>query len=286
LIRLVALLLALAIGGASARPVALRDDVGRDVRLDAPAKRIVTLAPSLTEVVFAAGAGSRVVGVSAFSDYPPEARALPVVSSAAGIDLERIAALRPDLVLAWRDSIRIEDVERLQGLGIAVFVTAARRLDDVPGMLAQVGEATGLDVSPVSSQFRTELSTLRSRYAARPKVDVFLEIWHKPLTTISGSHFMNDALEICGARNVFKDLEGVAPVVSWEALYARNPSVIMGSGSAASEAEFRANWKERGTLGAVKANRLEWIDADTLQRPTTRTPQGIARMCERLDRLR
>jgi len=280
------LLAALFIPAAFAAPVTIRDDLGRTVTLAAPAKRIVTLAPFLTELAFAMGAGHRVVGVSAYSDYPAEAKSLPVVSSALGVSLEQVAALKPDLVLAWRDSFRVEDIEPLERVGAAVYVAHGRRLDDVPGLLRMLGTFTGLDVAGVTAQFRSRLSDLRARYAARPKVDVFLEIWHNPLTTISGGHFMNDALEMCGGRNVFKDLPGVAPTVSWEEVYARDPSVIIGTGSASNETEFRANWKERGTLSAVRAGRLEWINPDTLQRPTTRTPEGIAVLCERLERRR
>ncbi len=277
---------AFSIPSSRAAAVVLRDDLGRTVTLAAPAKRIVTLAPFLTEIAFAAGAGDRVVGVSAYSDYPPAARKLPVVSSALGLSLETVAALRPDLVLAWRDSFRVEDIERLRASGAEVFVAHGRRLDDVPPLLEIVGRATALDTSGVIERFRADLASLRARYAGKPVVDVFLEIWHKPLTTISGSHFMNDALELCGARNVFKAHAGVAPLVSWEEVYLRDPPVVIGTGSASSEAEFRANWKERPTLAAVKSGRLAWIEADTLQRPTTRTPLGIAELCEKLDRLR
>ena len=274
------------IADALAAPVALKDDLGRTVTLAAPAKRIVTLAPFLTELAFAAGAGDRVVGVSAYSDYPPKARDLPVVSSAVGVALESLAVLKPDFVIAWRDSFRVEDIARIERFGAAVFVAHGRRLADVPKLLQVFGSASGLDVSRVSARFESDVGALRSKYSGRPRVDVFLEIWNKPLTTISGSHFMNDALDLCGARNVFKDHPGVAPQVSWEEVYVRDPRVVIGTGSAASEVEFRANWSERPTLSAVKADRLAWVDADMLQRPTTRTPQGIARLCEALDRLR
>lgn len=284
--RLAALAAAVLAWPVLAAPVALTDDLGRSVTLNAPARRIVTLAPFLTELVFAAGAGERVVGVSAFSDYPPEARRLPVVSSAAGVSLEQLAALAPDLVLAWRDSFRREDIERVGRFGAAVFVADGRRLDDVPRLLRVIGAATDRDVAPRVRDFETRVRSLRDRYSARPKVDVFLEIWHRPLTTISGSHFMNDALEICGGRNVFKDRAGVAPLVSWEEVYRRDPSVVIGAGSAASEGEFHANWRSRSTLTAVKRDRLVWVDADTIQRPTTRTPEGIRQLCERLDTAR
>ena len=269
-----------------AAPVTLTDDLGRSVTLKSPVQRIVTLAPFLTELAFAAGAGSRVVGVSAYSDYPAEARKLPVVSSAAGLSIESLAALRPDLVIAWRDSFRIEDIARIADFGAAVYVAQGRRLDDVPRLLRAIGMATEIGVSAPVAVFEREVASLRATYSGKTRIDAFLEIWHRPLTTISGGHFMNDAIELCGARNVFKDLAGVAPQVAWEEVYARDPFVIVGTGSAANEAEFRENWKERSTLAAVRSGRLVWADADTLQRPTTRTPQGIRRLCAALDRAR
>jgi len=273
-------------GSSLAAPIALTDDLGRNMTLQEPAKRIVTLAPFLTELVFAAGAGDRVVGVSAYSDYPPEARGLPVVSSAVDVSLEQVAALKPDLVLAWRDSFRREDIERITRFGAAVFVSGGRRLDDVPPLLRTIGHATGRDVTRVVAKYESDLASLRSAYSGKPKVDVFLEIWHRPLTTISGGHFMNDALDICAGRNVFKDHPGVAPLVSWEELYARDPPVIVGAGSAPNEREFRDNWKERATLSAVKNARLVWVDPDTIQRATTRTPEGVRQLCRGLDAMR
>ena len=271
---------------ATAAPISLEDDLGRPVTLKEPAQRLVTLAPFLTELAFSAGAGDRVVGVSAHSNYPEAARDLPVVASAVQLSLEQIAALKPDFVLAWRDSIRREDIERLGALGAAVFVAQARRLEDVTRLLQVIGRFTGRDVAAIAAAYEGRLEGLRRANERKPRVDVFLEIWNRPLTTISGSHFMNDALEICHARNVFKDLSGVAPQVSWEALYERNPWVIVGAGSAANEKEFRANWTGRRALDAVKADRLVFVDADTIQRPTVRIPEGVAQLCARLDEVR
>jgi iron complex transport system substrate-binding protein len=266
--------------------ISITDDIGRKVELKQPAQRIVTLAPFLTELVYSAGAGSRVVGVSAYSDYPPEAKALPQVASAAGNSIESIAALKPDLVLAWNDSIRAEDVERIARLGPAVFVARARGLADVPRLLGAIGTLAGLDARPVADAFEARLAQVRSAYADRPEVGVFLEIWNHPLTTISGRHFMNEALATCRARNVFADLPGVAPEVSWEEVYARDPPVVVGVGSAATAAEFRAAWQAHPTLAAVKSGRLVFLDPDRLQRPTARTPEGIAELCSALDAVR
>jgi len=276
----------LALGPAAAAEISLHDDLDRAIVLKQPAKRIVTLAPFLTELVFTAGAGERVVGVSAYSDYPPEAKKLPQVGTAVGVALEQIAALAPDLVLAWRDSVRVEDIERLTRLGATVYVAQSRNFEDVPRNLTAIGELTGRDVSGAIAEYERRLAKLRRDNAGKRKVTAFLEIWNRPLTTIAGRHFINEALEICGARNVFQDLDGVAPVVSWEAVYLRDPQVVVGMSSAANDAEFRANWQSRTALSAVKGGRLVFVDADRIQRLTARTPEGIAALCDGIDRYR
>ena len=269
-----------------AAEISLKDDLGRTVEMKEPARRIVTLAPALTELVFTAGGGDRVVGASAYSDYPPEAKKLPQVSSAMSWSLEEIASLKPDLVLAWHDNMRTEDVSRLSAFGIAVYVAESRNFDDVPRTLKAIGTLLGRDTSPAIRAYRDKLERLRAQYARKPQVTALLEIWHNPLTTIAGHHFMNEALEICGARNVFADLSGVAPIVSWEEVFFRDPDVIVGISSAASESEFRASWKERPTLRAVSQGHLVYADADRLQRLTARTPDGVASLCAAIDRVR
>jgi iron complex transport system substrate-binding protein len=266
--------------------ISLTDDLGRTVELKQPAQRIATLAPFLTELVYSAGAGERLVAVSAYSDYPPEAKGLPQVATAVSFSIEPLVALKPDLVLAWRDSIRAEDIERIKRFGIAVFVTHAQSLEDVPRLLQAIGRMAGRDVGSAASGYRAKLERLRSAHAGEPRVPVFLEIWNHPLTTIAGSHWINEALAVCGAENVFGDLPGVAPVVSWEQLYLRDPRAIVGAGSAANAEQFRANWKPRATLGAVKEGRLVFVDADTIQRPTLRLAEGVAQLCAGLDQAR
>ena len=269
-----------------AAPITVTDDLGRRVEMKAPAKRIVTLAPFLTELAYSAGAGARLVGVSAYSDYPAEAKRLPSVATAVTVSIEPLVALHPDLVLAWRDTIRPEDIERLERFGVAVVVIQARRLADVPRVLDLLGRLTALDVASVAEAYRARLEALRRARAGQVPIRAFLEIWHRPLTTIAGEHWMNEALELCGGANVFRELAGVAPVVSWEEVYARDPRVVVGAGSAASAAEFTANWKERATLAAARDRRLVFVDADTIQRPTLRLVQGIAQLCAGLDRVR
>ena len=284
--RFICALAAYCIASSIAAPITLKDDLDRTVHLKQPAQRIVTLAPSLTELAFSVGAGNRVVGVSAYSDYPPEARKLPQVSTAAAFSIEAIAALKPDLVLAWRDSVRREDIARITGFGTAVFVAHSRNFEDVPRLLLAIGTLTGDDGAAPAAEYQAKLARVRRDYAGMPKLTALLEIWNRPLTTIAGRHFMNEALEICGATNVFQDLTGVAPVVPWEEVYRRDPAVVVGASSAATAEEFRANWRERPTLAAVKSARLVFVDADRIQRLTARTPDGIAALCEAIARVR
>lgn len=286
--RAAALLLAacLAQAGAAAGAIVLTDDLGRRVELAAPARRIVTLAPSITEAAFAVGAGGRVVGVSAYSDYPPQATRLPVVSSAIGIDFEALARLSPDLVIAWKDSFRPDEAARLEALGAKVYVARTRKLADIGPLLTATAALAGLDAGPATRAFDSRLAQVRARYAGRPRLTVFLQISERPLMTVAGEHFMNEALAACGATNVFADLADVAPLVSLEELYARDPQAIVGAGSAESAARFVRSWSERPTLAAVRRGKVAYVESLALGRPSPRVVEGIEALCLALDRLR
>jgi len=249
-------------------------------------ERIVTLAPFLAELAFAAGVGEQLVAVSELSDYPPAAQKLPQIGTGAKFSLTQLATYKPDLVLAWRDGIRREDIERINAFGATVYAASARSLDDVPRLLQVIGVMTGNNVAPAVDEFERKIEKLRLDNAGKPRVAAFLELWNRPLTTISGTHFMTEALDICRADNVFKDLAGSAPEVTIDELYEKDPFVIVGAGSATNVDEFRSNWSVRPGLTAVKANRLVFIDSDAFQRPTPRTPEGIAQLCTALDSVR
>ena len=278
--------LCLWVAAGTALAVTVTDDLGRKVELKAPAQRIVALAPFLTELAYSAGAGSRLVGASAYSDYPPEAKALPQVASSAGPEIEALAALKPDLVLAWQDSIRPNDIERIERLGIPVFVARAKRLEDPPRLAEAIARLAGTDVTAGVRRYRERLRAAGSARPGRATVRVFIEVWHKPLTTIGGTHWINEALALCAGENVFADLEQVAPVVSWEELYRRDPDAILGTPAPGREGDFRAAWKDRSTLRAVRDERFAFVDPDKLQRPTLRLAEGVAELCIGIERAR
>lgn len=264
----------------------VRDDLGRPVMIRKHATRIVTLSPLMTEAVFAVGAGNLVVGVDNLSNDPLEATRLPKIATGSAFTLDAIAALKPDLVLARRDGIRRDDVERISGFGAMVYVAEARRLDDVPRVLTAVGAFTGRDTGPVAKRYEEEIARVKRLNAGKPRMTVFLEIWNRPLTTVSGTAFLTEAAEVCHGDSVFAELAGIAPLVEIEEVRAANPYVIVGVGSASNAEEFRSNWYKHRDMRAVKEGRLVFLDNDALQRASLRSPDAIAQLCTLLDEVR
>ena len=272
---------------AAVAALSLVDDRGRAVALSAPAQRIVTLAPHLAEIVFAAGAGARLVGVARFSDFPEAARRLPQVGDDSRVDLERILALRPDLILAWKTGNQASDVARLEQLGFPVFVTEPARLADIPRLVRAMGVLAGTAraAEQAGDEFNNKINALREYYGGRPPLRVFYEIWHRPLMTVNGSHMISDVIALCGGRNVFAGAPALTPLVSDEAVLAAQPDVVLGGGSAGGEKEFVAQWR----ASAVKALRelpRFYVDPDEIQRQTPRIVGGAKAVCGALDKVR
>jgi iron complex transport system substrate-binding protein len=269
------------------QPVAVVDDRGKQIALAAPAQRIVALAPSLAELAFAAGAGERLVGVARFSDFPPAARDIPQVGDAARVDFERIVALKPNLVLAWKSGNSAADVGRLESLGYPAFVSEPARLADVPRLLRAIGALAGTQPAAASAaaQFEREITALRSRYAMARKVRVFYQIWHRPLLTINGAHMISDVIALCGGENVFSDMTQLTPSVTLEAVIAAKPEMILGGGSAGGEKEFAALWRA-SSVPSLRELPAHYINPDHIQRQTPRIVEGVKAVCSALDDVR
>ena len=272
----------------SAAAVELSDDAGNLIRLAQPAQRIVSLAPHITELLFAAGAGSQIVGVVAYSDFPPEAKSLPQVGGFTKVDLEAVAALKPDLVVAWKSGNRDIHLDRLRALGIAIFINEPRSLDDVARSLTQFGQLAGTEAvaSEAAQAFRTRHATLAARYRDRPPVSTFYQIWDRPLMTINDEHLIADVVRLCGGRNVFGSLGTLAPTVGVEAVLAANPEAIVASGMGLARPEWLDQWKRWPGLAANANGHLFFIPPDILQRHTPRILDGATRLCEQLESVR
>ena len=271
-----------------AQPIAVPDARGVTLRLAAPASRIIAIAPHLTEIAFAAGAGDKVIAVSAYSDYPPAARGLPQVGDGARVDIERILMLKPDLVLAWKSGNQASDVARLERLGIKVWVSESSRLADIPALLQHVAVLAGDAASGVRAarEFERGMARVRARYRARTATRapqrVFYEIWHQPLLTVNGRHIISDAIALCGGINVFAGLPVLTPSVSLEAVLAARPALVLGGGSAGGEAEFVQRWRTM-PLAALRAIPARYIAPDSIQRQTPRIVDGVRHICAGLE---
>ncbi len=273
--------------GVRAATIELRDQRGLTVRLAAPARRIVSAAPALTEIAFAAGAADSLVGAGAWSDYPDAARALPQVGDAFALDLERILALRPDLVLTWKSGTHPSDIARIEAMGIPVLVVEAHRISDIPRVMRLVGAAAGRpEAEAAANAFEQQLAAFRARFADAAPVSVFIEVWHAPPMTVNGSHFASAALEVCGGRNIFADANTLTPIVGMEDIVFANPAAIVGGGSNVNQAQLRASWDRYRQIRAVRNGHVFHIDPDLIQRPGPRIIDGIARLCSALDQVR
>jgi iron complex transport system substrate-binding protein len=261
--------------------VVVRDDTGAEVRLAAPARRIVSLAPHITELLYAAGAAGRIVGTVDYSDYPEAAKALPRVGSYTRIDLEAVAALKPDLAVGWESGNSPAELAKLRALGIPVFVNQPDRILDIAASIEQLGRLAGTEgaANAAAAAFRARHAQYAARYSQRPKLRVFYQIWKQPLMTINGKQIISDAIRLCGGENVFADLPVLAPTVTVEAVLAANPDVIVASGMDAARPEWLDDWRQWPRLAAVAHDNLYFVPPELIQRHTPRVLDGVERLC-------
>lgn len=283
----VLLLLAFAPFTVAGSEIRVTDDAGQEIVLQQPARRIIGLSPHVTELLFAAGAGGSVVGVSEYSNYPAAAETIPRISGGGGLDMEAIIALQPDLVVAWQSGNPDQQVKRLQSLGMSVFLSEPRRLEDVPETIRKLGKlaATRTQAFEQAAAYERRLAGLRSRYSQQPPVSVFYQIWENPLMTLNGEHLISDVMRTCGGRNVFAELPALAPQIDVEAVLVANPDVIVVAADAGEDTMLES-WRRWPELSAVQRNQLYTIRRELLVRQTPRILDGVERLCEILEKAR
>ena len=262
-----------------------KDDGGREVRLKGPARRIVTLAPHATEMLYAAGAGEWLIGTVEYSDYPPAAKKVPRVGSYDRFDLEAISALKPDLVIAWETGNPAAPVEKMRALGLTVYASQPNRMEDVAGQLERLGQLAGTEAvaNQAAERFRQRLASLRRDNAGKPKVRVFYQIWKAPLMTVGGPQIISSAIELCGGENVFGKLSQMAPTVSVEAVLEADPEAIVATGMGDARPEWLDDWNKWTRMTAVKRGNLFHVHPDLMQRHTPRILDGAEQLCAHLD---
>lgn len=250
------------------------------------ALRIVALAPNLTELAYASGAGEFLVGVSAYSDYPPAALDLPVVGDAFMIDQERLAVLQPDLLLAWDGGTPSHVIDELRELGYRVEVIRTNSLGDVSRAMARIGELTGREASAEAAiaEYGSGLDRVRRSAPAAGDIRVFYQVSARPLFTINGGHYVSEIIAMCGGQNIFADLADLAPTVDVEAVVGRDPEVILASTDAGSGAFDE--WERWPAIAANRYGNHLQVPADVIGRATPRLVEAAAAVCEALDEAR
>ena len=268
--------------------IRVRDDAGHTVILAAPATRVVSLAPHLTEMAFAVGGGAAVKAVIRYSDHPAAARAVPVVGDAFALDLEAIARLKPDLVLVWGSGLNERHKARLRALGLTLFESEIRHTDAIAHTLRRLGTLLGHadEAEQAASRFEHDWQALRERHAGQPAVRVFWQLWNEPLMTVNREHLIGEAISLCGGVNVFGTLPLLTPTVSWEAAIAADPQLIASSGRAQDAARDFARWYRYPQVSAVRRQQFAQLDGDLIGRMGPRFVQGAAALCDVVARAR
>jgi len=286
-VRALALAALLAAAGVPAAELRVVDDAGKPVVLAHPARRIVTLAPHLTELAWAAGAGDGVVAVSRFSDFPPAALAKPIVGDAFAVDFEALAKLSPDLVLVWGSGTPERTRAKLRSLGWPVYEIEIRDVAGLAATLRNIGRLAGTEATADARAAAVEAdwAALKARYAGRRPVRVFYQLWDAPLMTLNGQHLISSAITACGGRNVFADVPTLTATVSWEAAVQRDPELVVTGGSPGEPAK-PGRWAEFAQLSATKHHQFARVDGDLVARSGPRFVEGARELCEAIERAR
>jgi iron complex transport system substrate-binding protein len=264
---------------------AIIDDEGRALALERPAQRIVSLSPGATALLFAAGAGARIVGTASYSDEPAAARTIRRIGDAAGFDAEAIIALRPDVVVAWSGGTSAAQIEKLERLGLRVYRHRITRLDDLPASLRRLGALGGTEAAAdaAAGTAAARIAALRGKYARSQRATLLVQVWDRPVYTIGGAQLMSDVVDACGYRNVFADLRDPGPAVSIEAVVVRDPAVIVALAPQDSQArEWLQGWRAIPTMSAVRNGRLIALSDARLSRLGPSIIDAAEELCARL----
>jgi iron complex transport system substrate-binding protein len=286
-----------ALAVAAAQAMTQVDDAGRQVELAKPAQRVITLAPNLTEMVYAVGAGDTLVGTVDTSNFPPQAKVVTRIGNYQRLDIERILMLKPDLVLVWLSGNTNRELAQLEAAGLRLFYLEPRKLADMSRALSRVGVLLGHEAEGErrATALRGELAALQASHAKAPAVRVFFQVWSDPLMTLNDQHLVGEVIQLCGGRNVFGAMPQLVPQLSAESVLAADPEVMVSAAdSSPDDAHWQrdpghrafASWKRFPKLTAIKRGWLYSIPGDHISRQGPRIVEGVRAMCGALDEVR
>lgn len=286
-LRVALCLLLTSVAGNALGAVTLEQADGSTLILPRSAERVVTLAPNLAELLFAAGAGQKLKAVVEYSNFPAEVTRIPRVGDAFRLDLERIVNLDPDLVVAWQSGNPQAALQKLQSLGLKVLQIEILSPEDIADTVETLARATGTEDTgfEAAAHLRHKITSLRNDNRDKPVVDYFYQVATRPLYTVNGEHIISRGLELCGAKNVFADLASLAPQINRESVLLADPRVMIaaddGQGSRSLE-----TWNEWPRMRAVAGQNMLYLPADQISQATPRFLDSIGFACDYFDRVR
>ncbi|MFK5984207.1 MAG: cobalamin-binding protein [Pseudomonadota bacterium] len=263
------------------------DDNQQSVVLTHKAQRIISLSPSITEMLFAAGAGKQVIGVVSYSNFPPQAKKITSVGSYNSLDIEKIISLNPDLIIAWKSGNPIKQVNKLKALGYPVFISEALNFEDISNNIKNFGILSGNEpVSQLQSQqFITAINDLQKKYKDKQQISVFVQIWNKPVMTVGAKHIISRVIQLCGGINIFNNSKlTITPDV--ESVIQAKPQLILSTGMANLAKQWLKRWENWTMIPAVRNNHLYSTNPDLLVRHSPRLVQGTKNVCLLIDKVR
>jgi iron complex transport system substrate-binding protein len=264
------------------------DDTGATLTLAAPPRRIVSLAPGATEMLFAAGAGDRIVATVFGADEPQAARKLPRIGDANALDWERLVALKPDVVIAWKDLTNRLVVESLAKINMKVYFVSARSLDDIPASMRRLGAMVGTTAvaGPAAAALDARIAGIAARKVRGEPLRVFYMIWDVPLYTVGSRHIISDSIGRCGGRSIFNDIDFPAPIVEFESVVKRNPELILMSTTPITARDWRERWAKFPAIRAVATRQVVAFSDPRLDRMGPTAIDAVEGLCVRMDAVR
>lgn len=274
-------------GVSASETIEVSDDRQRTVILSQPAQRVISLAPHITELLFEAGAGERIVGTVGYSDYPEPARKIPRIGSFNKFDYEAITVLSPDLIIAWHSGNPASQMRGIHGLDVPVFYSEPKTLGDIAESIEDFGHLTGTVeiANPQAERFRNRLVALQQTYKNRKPVRVFYQVWDQPLMTVNGAHIISDVISLCGGVNVFADMPVLAPHIDMESVLEKNPQVII-AGINQQRSDWLQQWQRWPEIDAVANGHVYGVNPDMMTRHTSRILTAAGEVCEFIDKAR
>lgn len=269
--------------------ISVVDDKNNTITLKSPAQRVITLAPSLTEMVFTVGAEAKLVATVKSSNFPESAKQIARIGDYEKFNMETLLSYKPDLVLAWSSGNNSQQVERIKKFNIPVYLIEPRQLEDIAKTLRNIGILSGYAVqaNQAADNFERRLLQITKANKNKIRLRTFYQIWHDPIYTINGEHVISRIMQICGLDNIFHNARILAPNVTQEAVIDKNPQVIIASGMAngldVEQPEWLSIWTKWHDISAVANENLFFIHPDIINRQSTRILDGAEKMCKQAD---